>query len=55
MKRAVTMSDVLWMNIASFSDMPSWRMLPVTVMMAAVCPWGRVSRTEMGCLNSAWR
>lgn len=50
---AVITRDVLCRNIENFSEMPSWRMLPVTVIMAAVCPGGRVSRTEIGCLKSA--
>lgn len=31
------------------SDMPSWRMFAVTVMIAVVCPGGSASKIEMGC------
>ena len=43
------------MNMESFSEIPTWRMLAVVVMIAAVCPGGRVSRTEIGWLNRARR
>ena len=39
----------------SLSEMPICRMLAVMVMIAAVCPGGRVSRVEIGCLNRAFR
>jgi hypothetical protein len=45
---AVTMRDVNWRNIASFSDMPICRVLDVVVMVLAVWPGGRVSRTAIG-------
>jgi hypothetical protein len=37
------------------SDIPIWRVLAVIVTIAAVCPAGSASRTDIGCLNSASR
>lgn len=42
-------------NIEIFSEIPDWRMLAVMVIIAAVWPGGRVSRTEIGWAKRALR
>lgn len=43
------------MNMDNFSEIPIWRIFAVIVMMAAVCPGGSVSKTEIGWQNRALR
>jgi hypothetical protein len=52
--RAVMTREVLWKNIESRSEIPICRMPAVMVMIAAVCPGGKVSSTDIGCLNRAF-
>ena len=52
---AVNITEMACIKVVRRSEMPFWRILAVMVMMAAVCPGGSASSTEIGCLNNESR
>lgn len=52
---AVQMTVMAWISEDSRSDIPSWRILAVMVIIAVVCPGGSASSTEIGWRKRASR
>jgi len=53
MMTAAMMVALNWINVPSCSEMPSWRVLAVEVIVPAAVPPGMESRTWMDCAKSA--